>query len=278
MPRWSATAAWVRTMSRIVTTGKREAHGRPSSGWGDAGPVVPWQPPRTLAHTTNQRSVSMASPGPIGALPPAGGHVAGDEAAGGVAVAGEGVAHEDCVVRGRGEGAPGLEGDGDPAQQAASLEGERAVVGQGQEAAPPHRVARSPRARDRQRARVHPAEALGRHGHGARGGAERPVPVDRRRPASGCGDLVSGSGHRACACLEGVGPDSRRCAPGGSTDTWLLLASRIPGEPGRHLGCPSQVAGPAPLRGRTALDVAGHASSPVRRGAQPFPPAPATRP
>ncbi len=51
-------------MSRIVTTGKRLPYGRPSSGWGEAGPVEPWHPPRTLMHTTNQRSVSIASPGP----------------------------------------------------------------------------------------------------------------------------------------------------------------------------------------------------------------------
>ena len=63
-PRWSASLAWARTMSRMVSTGKREAYGRPSAGCGDAGPVEPWQPPRTLAHTTNQRSVSIARPGP----------------------------------------------------------------------------------------------------------------------------------------------------------------------------------------------------------------------
>ena len=32
MPRWSATAAWVRTMSRMVTTGKRDPHGSPVVG------------------------------------------------------------------------------------------------------------------------------------------------------------------------------------------------------------------------------------------------------
>ena len=38
MPRWSATAAWVRTLSRTDTTGKRLPHGWPSSGCGLAGP------------------------------------------------------------------------------------------------------------------------------------------------------------------------------------------------------------------------------------------------
>ena len=32
------------------------------SGIGEAGPAEPWQPPKTLTHTTNQRSVSMARP------------------------------------------------------------------------------------------------------------------------------------------------------------------------------------------------------------------------
>ena len=65
MPRWSARAAWLRTQSRTDTTGKRLPHGSPSSGCGLAGPVVPWQPPSTLAQTTNQRSVSIARPGPM---------------------------------------------------------------------------------------------------------------------------------------------------------------------------------------------------------------------
>ena len=45
-------------------TGNRDPYGRPSTGCGDAGPVVPWQPPSTLEHTTNQRSVSIGRPGP----------------------------------------------------------------------------------------------------------------------------------------------------------------------------------------------------------------------
>ena len=55
-----------------VTTGNRLPYGLPSTGCGDAGPVEPWQPPSTLAHTTNHRSVSIAMPGPDHALPPAG--------------------------------------------------------------------------------------------------------------------------------------------------------------------------------------------------------------
>ena len=48
----------------MVTSGNREPHGRPS-GAGADGPVVPWQPPSTLAQTTNSSSVSSGAPGPI---------------------------------------------------------------------------------------------------------------------------------------------------------------------------------------------------------------------
>ena len=65
IPRYSPNLDWARTMSRIVTTGKRDPYGRPSSGCGDDGPVDPWQPPSTLAHTTKYLSVSMGLPGPI---------------------------------------------------------------------------------------------------------------------------------------------------------------------------------------------------------------------
>ena len=52
IPRWSASRAWTRTMSRTVTTGKRGPQRRPAAGSKSAGPVVPWQPPSTLLHTT----------------------------------------------------------------------------------------------------------------------------------------------------------------------------------------------------------------------------------
>ena len=51
-------------MSRIVITGNRDPYGRPSAGCGEAGPVLPWHPPSTFEHTTNQRSVSIGLPGP----------------------------------------------------------------------------------------------------------------------------------------------------------------------------------------------------------------------
>lgn len=50
-------------LSRMVISGKRGPHGRPSGAM-EAGPVVPWQPPRTLGHTTKKRLVSMALLGP----------------------------------------------------------------------------------------------------------------------------------------------------------------------------------------------------------------------
>jgi hypothetical protein len=58
-PRASASAVSARTESRIVTSGKRLPHVRPS-GAVAAGPVLPWQPPSTLGATTNQRAGSSA--------------------------------------------------------------------------------------------------------------------------------------------------------------------------------------------------------------------------
>src|SRR5215207_9904520 len=64
MPSASASATSSATWSRMVVTGKRDPNARPS-GASDDGPVVPWQPPSTLGHTTKKRSVSMAHPGPM---------------------------------------------------------------------------------------------------------------------------------------------------------------------------------------------------------------------
>ena len=50
-PRASASRASVCTWSRTVMNGKRLPHGLPS-GAGLEGPVLPWQPPSTLAATT----------------------------------------------------------------------------------------------------------------------------------------------------------------------------------------------------------------------------------
>src|SRR4051812_50048117 len=64
MPSASASAASTATWSATVTSGNRDPHGAPS-GAVEEGPVVPWQPPSTLAQTTNSSSVSSGAPGPI---------------------------------------------------------------------------------------------------------------------------------------------------------------------------------------------------------------------
>ncbi len=52
MPSSSANEAWVRTMSRMDTTGNVDPYAEPVRGSIVDGPVDPWQPPMTLAHTT----------------------------------------------------------------------------------------------------------------------------------------------------------------------------------------------------------------------------------
>ena len=51
-------------MSATVKTGKSMLHGCPVSGLVVDGPVVPRQPPSTLAQITKYRSVSKTRPGP----------------------------------------------------------------------------------------------------------------------------------------------------------------------------------------------------------------------
>ena len=151
-PRWSASAAWVRTVSRIDTAGNRAPYGVPVAGSFDAGPVVPWHPPRTLAQTTNQRSVSMARPGPtmffhqpvVGWPWP--------HAARRMGVAGQRMADQHGVGCGGVQRAPGLVGDGDLVEHATALECEAAL--QGEEATVAHRVAGHPRSRRRHHGRV----------------------------------------------------------------------------------------------------------------------------
>ena len=65
MPSASASATSRATWSRIVVTGNRDPYGPPPPGISDDGPVVPWQPPSTLGHTTKNRSVSTEQPGPM---------------------------------------------------------------------------------------------------------------------------------------------------------------------------------------------------------------------
>ena len=63
-PRWSSSAAWARTMSPTVITGKFRPYARSMAGSSEDGPVEPPQPPTTLAHTTKRRSLSIGRPGP----------------------------------------------------------------------------------------------------------------------------------------------------------------------------------------------------------------------
>ena len=145
MPRSSATAAWVRTMSRMLTTGNVEPYGRPG-GRVDRG--------RAGAALAAAEHVDAHDEEPVGVerpartderVPPALGGMAGPAAAGGVAVTGEGVAHEHGVGGVGVELAPGLVGDRDGPQLAAALEHERALRGQRQEPSTARGVTRPPR-------------------------------------------------------------------------------------------------------------------------------------
>ena len=64
MPRASATAASASTWSRMVIRGKRLPHGRRSAAR-EPGPVLPWQPPRTLIAMMQCSSVSSGAPEPM---------------------------------------------------------------------------------------------------------------------------------------------------------------------------------------------------------------------
>ncbi len=165
MPRWSATAAWLRTMSRIDTTGKSGAVGPAGRG------VHRRRAGRALAaaehvHTDDEVAVGVERPaGTDHGVPPPRGRVAGRGAAGDVAVPGDGVADEHGVGPRGIQLAPGLVGDGDAAELAAALEDERATVGQGEELPVAHGVTGAPRAGDRQLtapvAHVAPPSSLG---------------------------------------------------------------------------------------------------------------------
>ena len=68
--QWSMPRCWPRrrctvTKSDIANSGKSSPYGSSVAGLIDDGPVVPRQPPRMFAHTTNQRFVSTAFPGPM---------------------------------------------------------------------------------------------------------------------------------------------------------------------------------------------------------------------
>ena len=64
MPRLSVSSFCARTMSRMVMVGKSVPQGVPSARF-SRGPVLPMQPPSTLAQMTKNRSVSTGRPGPM---------------------------------------------------------------------------------------------------------------------------------------------------------------------------------------------------------------------
>ena len=64
IPSSSARKVCDRVMSRLVIWGNADPYGRPVAGFSEAGPVLPWQPPRTFAQTTKNSLVSIALPGP----------------------------------------------------------------------------------------------------------------------------------------------------------------------------------------------------------------------
>ncbi len=96
MPRCSISLRWARTMSRMVTDGKSVPQ-TPPPGLGLRGPVLPMQPPSTLAQMTKKRSVSTGRPGPTTRSHQPGLPVM-RVGLGDVLVAGEGVADQDGVA------------------------------------------------------------------------------------------------------------------------------------------------------------------------------------
>ena len=65
MPSVRAASKPARAMSSTASSGNSSRYGRPEAGFTEAGPGEPKQLPSEFTHITNQRSVSMARPGPI---------------------------------------------------------------------------------------------------------------------------------------------------------------------------------------------------------------------
>ena len=122
----------------------------------EAGPVDPWQPPRALTHTTKYWGGVDRAARPDQVGPPAGRGVGARHGTAHVGVTGEGVTDQHRVGRVGSEGAPGFVGEGEPAERTAALEGEGAGGSQLDEPTVADRVARLPRAADRQLVGVRP--------------------------------------------------------------------------------------------------------------------------
>ena len=217
-PRCVASRAWARTMSRMVTTGKRGAVlGCRCAGSIEVGPVEPWQPPM---HVRRRRRSSgrCRAPSPGRPCPPTSrpwDARARSARRRGCRRSRRGRRGWRCDARAV-ERAPGLVGDGHVAERAPALEGERAV---------------------------------GRAAGGTGDGREDRRDARRRSRAAGCARfLLSRSARLGSAAhheTEASLPAARRPHPHPHCSGW-----------DGTLGLPSQVAGPSPSGWmvRAALD------------------------
>ena len=176
---------------------ERRAVGRPGGRVGGRGPGGALAPAEDVDAHDEEPSGVERPPGPDQRVPPADGGLARPAGPGGVAVAGEGVAHEHGVGGVGGQLAPGLVGDGDPPQLAASLEHERSLHGQGEEPPAARGIARPPRPGGRQQVGAQ-GRPTGRFGHRAprTGGCPRRTTEAASPPGGGLAPWVSVPGCR----------------------------------------------------------------------------------
>jgi hypothetical protein len=178
-------------------------------------------------------------------VPPALGRMTGAAAPGGVAVAGQRVAHEHGVRRVGVELTPALVGDGDPAQLTATLEHERTLRGKGEEPPAARGVARPPRPGGGQQVGAQ-GRPTGRFGHRAPRtlGCPRRTTEAASPPGGGLAPWVSAPGCR-----------TRRTGP------LVMWASMLPASAGRGQTS-SDSAGP----GRRARPTAVSSPRPASTG------------
>ena len=124
-------------------------------------PVVPWQPPSTLGHTTKKRSVSIGRPGPTTASHQPSARCPGPAGPAAWLSPVSACSTSSGVRRVGVERAPRLVRDGDVREAPTGLQHVRARVEQRRELTAAGRVARSPRAGDGNR---RPAHGAGRSG------------------------------------------------------------------------------------------------------------------